>query len=144
MIAKYYEIAISLAHQTESLSGPSATVWRKELETLSREILKDRNCKTVMQFGPLGKIPGVEPAKVGDYVVTVLDVSDVDSPQSDSVWQLNKPWSQGNAEIPVQMLPGAWRQGAAVPPTTCLVFGKLVSAKLQGSLQLHVFAALPQ
>lgn len=144
MIAKYYETAKSLAQQTESLNGPSATVWRKELETLSREILKDRNCKTVMQLGPIGKIPGVQPAREGDYVVTVLDVSDVDSPQSDSDWQLNKPWTRGDARIPVLMKPGAWSQGAAVHPTTCLVFGKLVSAELQGSLQLHVFAALPQ
>jgi hypothetical protein len=144
MIAKYYEIAISLAQQTESLSGPPAKVWRKELETLSREILNDKNCKTVMQFGPLGKIPGVEPAKVGDYVVTVLDVSDVDAPQADSDWQLSKPWTRGKAQIPVLMKPGAWRQGAATPPTTCLVFGKLVAGELEESLQLHVFAALPQ
>ena len=144
MIAKYYEIAISLAQQTESLTGPPAKVWRKELETLSREILNDKNCKTVMQFGPLGKIPGVEPAKVGDYVVTVLDVSDVDAPQADSDWQLSNPWTRGKARIPVLMKPGAWRQGAATPPTTCLVFGKLVSGELEESLQLHVFAALPQ
>jgi len=144
MIAKYYETAKSLAQQSESLSGPSAKVWRKELETLSREILNDKNCKTVMQLGPLGKIPGVELAKVGDYVVTVLDVSDVDSPQADSVWQLSNPWTRGKARIPVLMKPGAWRQGAAIPPTTCLVFGKLVSAELEESLQLHVFAALPQ
>ena len=144
MIAKYYGIAISLAQQTESLSGPPAKVWRKELETLSREILNDKNCKTVMQFGPLGKIPGVEPAKVGDYVVTVLDVSDVDAPQADSDWQLSNPWTRGKARIPVVMKPGAWRQGAAIPPTTCLVFGKLVSGELEESLQLHVFAALPQ
>ena len=144
MIAKYYETAKALAQQTESLSGPSATVWRKELETLSREILKDKNCKTVMQFGPLGKIPGVESAKVGDLVVTVLDVSEGDSPKADSDWQLSKPWTLGKARIPVLMKSGAWRQGAANPPTTCLVFGKLVSVELDESLQLHVFAALPQ
>jgi hypothetical protein len=97
-----------------------------------------------MQLGPLGKLPGVESAKVGDYVVTVLDVSKVDAPQADSVWHLSNPWTRGKAQIPVLMKPGAWRQGAANPPTTCLVFGKLVSAELEGSLQLHVFAVLPQ
>jgi len=145
MIARYYENAKVLARQTESLRGPAATVWRKELESLAREILKDKNCKMVMQLGPAGKIPGVKAAIEGDYVVTVLHVSASDVPEPNGVWQLTQPWTQGNAKISVQMRPGAWRNGAAVPPTNCLVFGKLISSEPsepEAPLQLLAFAAL--
>lgn len=122
MIAAYYGSAKQLAQQTESLSGPAATVWRRELESLSREILKDKNCKTVMQLGPLGKIPGIKAATLGDYVVTVLTLDNSEQP---------KPtWLFGDKKIPVQLRPGAWKNGSATTPTDCLIFGKLVESQV--------------
>jgi hypothetical protein len=153
MIGDYYRTATKLSEQSVSLRGRSASIWRKELENIAREILKDNNSKTVMQYGPIGKLPGIAAASENDFVVTVLDIGERDEPDSNNLRTLNKPWILGEQKVTVQMLPGAWRAGSATAPTTCLVFGRLIasdssntdsSTMEQGALTLQVHAALPE
>ena len=153
MIGDYYRTAKKLSEQSASLRGRSASIWRKELENIAREILKDNNSKTVMQYGPIGKLPGVTASSENDFVVTVLDIGERDEPDANNLWTLNKPWILGEQQVFVQMLPGAWRAGSATVPTTCLVFGRLIavdssnaesSTNERGTLTLQVHAALPE
>jgi hypothetical protein len=153
MIGDYYRTAKKLSEQSASLRGRSASIWRKELENIAREILKDNNSKTVMQYGPIGKLPGIKEASENDFIVTVLNIGERDEPDSNNLWTLNKPWILGEQKVPVQMLPGAWRAGSATVPTTCLVFGRLIaidssnaeSSTLEpGTLTLQVHAALTE
>ena len=153
MIGDYYRTAKKLSEQSASLRGRSASIWRKELENIAREILKDNNSKTVMQYGPIGKLPGINASLENDFIATVLDIGERDEPDSNNLWTLNEPWILGEQKVSVQMLPGAWRQGSATVPTTCLVFGRLIaigssnaesSTVERGTLTLQVHAALPE
>ncbi|MCY2977345.1 MAG: hypothetical protein NTU79_01605 [Planctomycetota bacterium] len=153
MIGDYYRTAKKLSEQSASLRGRSASIWRKELENIAREILKDKNSKTVMQYGPIGKLPGISASLENDFLVTVLNIGERDEPDSNNLWTLNEPWLLGEQKVSVQMLPGAWRLGSATVPTTCLVFGRLIatgssnaesSTMERGTLTLQVHAALPE
>jgi hypothetical protein len=153
MIGDYYRTAKKLSEQSASLRGRSASIWRKELENIAREILKDNNSKTVMHYGPIGKLPGISAASENDFIVTVLNIGERDEPDSNNLWTLNEPWILGEQKVSVQMLPGAWRVGSATVPTTCLVFGRLIatgssnaesSTTERGTLTLQVHAALPE
>ena len=153
MIGDYYRTAKKLSEQSASLRGRSASIWRKELDNIAREILKDKNSKTVMQFGPIGKLTGINASVENDFLVTVLNIGDRDEPDSNNLWTLNEPWILGEQKVSVQMLPGAWRVGSATVPTTCLVFGRLIaggssnaesSTTERGTLTLQVHAALPE
>jgi hypothetical protein len=153
LIGDYYGTAKKLSEQSASLRGRSASIWRKELENIAREILKDNNSKTVMQYGPIGKLPGINASLENDFIVTVLTVGERDEPDSNNLWTLNEPWLLGEQKVSVQMLPGAWRLGSATVPTTCLVFAKLIaigssnaesSTVERGKLTLQVHAALPE
>ena len=153
MIGDYYRTAKKLSEQSASLRGRSASIWRKELENIAREILKDNNSKTVMQYGPIGKLPGINAPLENDFLVAVLKIGERDEPDSNNLWTLNEPWILREQKVPVQMLPGAWRVGSATVPTTCLVFGRLIaigssnaesSTTEPGTLTLQVHAALPE
>jgi len=106
-----------------------------------------------MQFGPIGKLTGINASVENDFLVTVLNIGDRDEPDSNNLWTLNEPWILGEQKVSVQMLPGAWRLGSATVPTTCLVFGRLIafgssnaesSTVERGTLTLQVHAALPE
>ena len=153
LIGDYYRTAKKLSEQSASLRGRSASIWRKELENIAREILKDNNSRTVMQYGPIGKLPGINASLENEFIVTVLTVGKRDEPDSNNLWTLNEPWILGEQKVSVQMLPGAWRLGSATVPTTCLVFGRLIafgssnaasSTVERGTLTLQVHAALPE
>jgi hypothetical protein len=106
-----------------------------------------------MQFGPIGKLPGINASLENDFLVAVLKISERDEPDSNNLWTLNEPWILGEQKVSVQMLPGAWRVGSATVPTTCLVFGRLIatgssnaesSTMERDALTLQVHAALPE
>ena len=153
LMATYYGTAKRLSEQSASLQGRSVLSWRIALEELAKEILKDKNLKTVIRYGTMGKLPGVNAPLENDFIATVLDVGERDKPDANDLWTLNEPWILGEQKVPVQMLPGAWSVGSAMKPITCLVFGRLVaidssnaksSTSERGALKLQVHAALPQ
>jgi len=153
MMAAYYSTAKKLSKQLASLRGRSVSRWRKALEDLASEILKDNNTRMVMQNGPIGKLPGINASSENDFVVTVLTIDAWDKPDPSSLWSLNEPWILGEQEVSVQMLPGAWSSGSAMEPTNCLVFGRLTaidssnaesSTIKRGTLTLQVHAAMPE
>ncbi len=153
LMATYYGTAKRLSEQSASLRGRSALSWRVALEELSKDILKDKNLKTVIRYGTMGKLPGVDAPLENDFIATVLDIGERDKPDTNDLWTLNEPWILGEQKVPVQMLPDAWRLGAAMQPTTCLVFGRLIaidssnpksSTSERGALKLQVHAALPE
>ena len=117
------------------------------------EILKDKNLKTVIRYGTMGKLPGVNAPLENDFIATVLDIGERYKPDANDLWTLNEPWILGEQRVPVQMLPGAWRLGAVTEPVSCLVFGRLIaidssnaksSTSERGALKLQVHAALPE
>ena len=127
--------------------------WRTALEELAPEIINDNNSKTVMQLGPIGKLPGINASLENDFVVTVLRIDESDQPDPSSLWWLNEPWNFGEQQVSVQMLPGAWSENTEMEPTNCLVFGRLVaidssnaesSTSERGTLTLQVHAAIPE
>jgi hypothetical protein len=153
MMAAYYGTARKLSKQLASLRGRSISRWRTALEDLATEILTDDNSKTVMQLGPIGKLPGINASSENDFVVTVVRIGELDRPDSSSLWVLNDPWILGEQQVSVQMLPGAWSTSTEMEPTNCLVFGRLVaidSSNAESStidrstLTLQVHAAMPE
>jgi len=153
LIGDYYKVAKILSEQSASLRGRSAVIWREALEKIAVEILKDSSSKTVMKYGPIGKLPGIGKSTVNEFVVTVLTIGEEDEPDWRNLWTLNEPWILGEENVPVQMLPGAWRGGTGILPTNCLIFGKLTdlgssnaesSTDKRGKLTLQVHMALPE
>ncbi len=153
LIGDYYKVAKILSEQSASLRGRSAVIFRELLEKIAVEILKDSSSKTVMKYGPIGKLPGIGPASVNDFVVTVLTIGEGDKPDSRNLWMLNEPWILGEEDVPVQMLPGAWRKSIWTVPKTYLIFGRLIesgssnselSIDNRGKLMLQVHMALPE
>ena len=114
---------------------------------MAREILADKSFKAVMQRGPNGELPGVPKANAGEYVATVIEIGDANQPNLDEAWKLSESWKFGKkgnvVDVPVEMMPSAWRAGSANLPTTCLVFGKLSQSDDSPELVLQVHAAMP-
>ena len=145
MVGEYNSSITQLSEQAAELKGRSATVWRKELETIAREILAHPNVPTVIQRGPIGKLPGVLEASNGDFIATVVKIGEGNEPAPNDSWSLDATWSTGKVEIPIEIMPGAWRAGAATLPATCLLFGRLVANDAsQPDIVLKVHAVLPQ
>jgi hypothetical protein len=115
-----------LSKQSSELTGPSASIWNKQLETISRKILAD----SVIP-GAIKKIANkarveIPASKSGDFVATVIAVSDANVPSQDDKWLLQETWESDTTAIPVEVLPGAWRPGSSALPATCLVLGRLL------------------
>ena len=145
MVGEYNSAITQLSEQAAELKGRSATIWRKELETIAREILVHPNVPTVIQRGPIGKLPGIPEASNGDFIATVVKIGEENKPTPNASWSLNETWSTGKIEIPIEIMPGAWRAGAATLPKTCLLFGKLVANEASHlDIVLKVHAVLPQ
>lgn len=145
MVGEYNSAITQLSEQAAELKGRSATIWRKELETIAREILVHPNVPTVIQRGPIGKLPGVPEASNGDFIATVVKIGEENKPTPNDSWNLMETWSTGKVEIPIEIMPGAWRVGASTLPKTCLIFGKLVANEAsQLDMVLKVHAVLPQ
>jgi chemotaxis protein histidine kinase CheA len=118
-----------LSKQSSELTGPSARTWNKQLEAISRKILAD----SVIP-GAIKKIANRERAEIpasksGDFVATVIAVSDANVPSHDDNWLLHEKWESDEAAIPIEILPGAWRPGSSALPSTCLVLGRLLPMK---------------
>lgn len=145
MVGEYNSAITQLSEQAAELKGRSATIWRKELETIAREILVHPNVPTVIQRGPIGKLPGVPDASNGDFIATVVKIGEENKPTPNDSWNLIETWSMGKVEIPIEIMPGAWRASAATLPKTCLIFGRLVANEAsQPNIVLKVHAVLPQ
>ena len=155
MVGEYFSIVRQLSEQAAELKGRSASVWRKELESISREILSHSNIPRAIQLGAMGKLPGVPTTRPDDFFATVITIGDVNEPTSNASWILQEKWSSGAGEIPIEILPGAWRAGAATLPATCLALGQLVAIEasetdsstgeaIQASVILKVHSLLPK
>ena len=155
MLGEYYSEVRQLSEQAAELKGRSASVWRKELESISREILSHSHLPQVIQLGALGKLPSVPAARPDDFIATVITIGDDNQPMPNASWILQEKWSSGTTDIPVEILPGAWRAGSIRLPTTCLVLGKLVASEasemapstgeaIQTSVVLKVHSLLPK
>jgi hypothetical protein len=146
MIAGYYTTAKQLAKQTSSLRGPAATVWRKELDGLAREVLSDKSCKTVMQIGPAGKSLNLPAVVEGEFFATLVNVLPTDEPNTTEPWALAEPWKLNQERYSVVMLPGSLKLDARQGTTTCLVFGRLAridpSSDRSSEVVLQVHAAM--
>jgi len=133
-----------LSEQAAELKGPSSTIWRKELEAIAREILAHPKIPVAIQFGPIGKLPGIPPALPGDFIATVIKIGDKNSPAQNEPWILIETWSTTISEISIEAMPGAWRDRSATLPSTCLILGKWVANETYTGTVLKAHAILPQ
>jgi len=69
----------------------------------------------------------------GDFVATVIEVGKANVPSANEKWILQEKWASDTIEIPVEVLPGAWRAGSATLPATCMVFGRLLPMEVSDS-----------
>ncbi|HUP79582.1 MAG TPA: hypothetical protein VM260_13605 [Pirellula sp.] len=133
-----------LSEQAAKLKGPSLTIWRKELEAIAREILAHPKVPVAIQFGSIGKLPGIPPALPGDFIATVIKIGDKNSPAQNKAWILKETWSTAISEISIEVMPGAWRDSSAPLPLTCLILGKLVADETYTGTVLKAHAILPE
>ena len=115
-----------LSKQASEVTGPSAHIWNKQIETISRIVLADSDIPRVM--GILGnKSSGDIKASVsGDFVATVLEIAEADSPLKNATWQVREKWRSDDGGIPIEVLPGAWPTSSSPLPATCMAFGRLL------------------
>ena len=129
MVGNYYSEMRRLSEQSAELKGRSASVWRKELESISREVLSHPHIPRALQRGAIGKLPGVPVSSLDDFIATVITIGDDNEPMPNTSWILQEKWSSGTIDIRIEILPGAWRAGSTMLPATCLVLGKLVASE---------------
>ena len=129
MVGNYYSEMRRLSEQSAELKGRSASVWRKELESISREVLSHPHIPRALQRGAIGKLPGVPVSSLDDFIATVITIGDDNEPMPNTSWILQEKWSSGTIDIRIEILPGAWRAGYTMLPATCLVLGKLVASE---------------
>ncbi len=145
LVGDYYTTIRQLSEQSSALSGRSAAVWRRELESIAKEILSHSNIPKAIQRGAIGELPGISPASMHDFVATVILLGAENKPSSNTSWFLQEQWPYCNAKLTIEVLPGAWRADAAVLPARCLVFGKLLEGEpSQTDMILQVHSLLPQ
>ena len=148
MVGDYYSEMRRLSAQSAELKGRSASVWRKELESISREILSHPFIPRAVERGAIGKLPSVPAVRPDDFIATVITIGDDNKPMPNASWILQEKWSSGTADIRMEILPGAWRAGAATLPATCLVLGKLVAIEASetdsSTAVLKVHSLLPK
>ncbi|MEQ1826551.1 MAG: hypothetical protein ABL921_11425, partial [Pirellula sp.] len=128
----YYQSIVRLSEVFASTPDANSAASRSHLERLSKELLADKNSVTLIQLGVSGGLPGVKQAGEGDYVAIVHSISDLDHPDSDRNWQLNKEWINGTQSIPVVIKAEVWQPELATPSTACLFLGKLTA--IEGTL----------
>lgn len=148
MVVEYYSEVRQLSEQAAELKGRSGNVWRKELESISKEIHSHSHIPRAIQLGALGKLPGVAAARPNDFIATVITIGDDNEPMPNASWILREKWSTDAADIRIEILPNAWRAGAATLPATCLVLGKLISIDASetdsSTVVLKVHSLLPK
>ncbi len=152
MVGEYYTAIRQLSEQSSTLSGRSAAVWRRELESLSKEILTDPNIQKAIKRGAIGELPTISSASMYDYVATVIILEAENEPSPNTSWIVHEKWPFGAAKLTIEVLPGAWRADAATLPVSCLVLGKLVDRDpsqtdpqlSQPKMILQVHSLLPQ
>ncbi|MCY2985498.1 MAG: hypothetical protein NTY15_17870 [Planctomycetota bacterium] len=116
-----------LSKQSYELTGPSARAWSKQLEAISRKILADSVIPGAMKKIANKVRAEIPVSKSGDFVATVIAVSDANAPSQDDKWLLQERWESDTVAIPIEVLPGAWRPGSSPLPATCLVLGRLLT-----------------
>ena len=148
VVREYYEAIRQLSEQSSKLSAISATVWRRELESISKEILSHPTIPTAIQRGAIGELPTIAAASIHDFIATVIKIGAENEPSPNDSWTPLEKWPSGKDEISIEILPGAWRAGGARLPARCLVFGQLVQRESSQSkltnVVLRVHAVLPQ
>ncbi len=150
-VIEYYTAIRQLSEQSSALSGRSAAVWRRELESISKEILSDPNIRTAIQRGAIGELPTIASASMQDFVATVILLGAENEPLPNASWTIHEKWAFGTAKLSIEVLPGAWRDSATLP-ARCLVLGKLVARvpsqpdlqQSQPMMILQVHSLLPQ
>ena len=143
MLQDYCASINQLSEQSSKLNGLSANVWRKELEKIAREILANTRISKAIELGAKGGLPGVPPASLDSFLVTVITLGDGNAPNPNAAWSLQERWPSDKGEIPVEVLTGAWRTGTQNLPATCLVLGQLVNNESsESSLVLRVHLIL--
>jgi len=131
MVRQYCVEIKQLSKVSAELKGPSSVVWRKEIASLSREILSHSKMPTVIQMGATGSWKGVAPTLPNDFVATVINVRNENEPNSNAAWMLQEKWRYGTVDVAIEILPGAWpagsRPAASLPISeNCLLFGRLL------------------
>jgi hypothetical protein len=148
MLGEYYSEVRQLSAQAAELKGRSASVWRKELESISREILSHSHIPRAIQLGAMGKLPSVPATRPDEFIATVITIGDDNEPMPSASWILREKWSSGAEDMRIEVLPGAWRAGAATLPVTCLVLGKLEANEASetdlSTVVLKVHSLLPK
>lgn len=115
-----------LSKQSSELTGPSSRTWSKELEAISRKILADSVIPNAMKLIANCGREEIPASVAGDFVATVIEVSDGNMPSQNDKWLLQEKWESDQAPIPIEVLPGAWLPGSSPLPATCLVLGRLL------------------
>ncbi len=115
MVGQYCSEIKRLAQSSADLKGRSAVVWKKEIATLAREILAHAKIPIVIQYGALGKWPGVAPSLPNDFVATVVPIGRNNKRNENARWTLKEKWQYGTAQIPIEVMPDAWIPDAWIP-----------------------------
>jgi len=122
-----------LSQQSSELTGPAARTWSKQLEAISRKTLFDPVIPRVMIKIANRARDEFSASISGDFVATVIEVGKANVPSANEKWILQEKWASDTIEIPVEVLPGAWRAGSATLPATCMVFGRLLPMEVSDS-----------
>lgn len=144
MVVEFNRTITRLSEQATELKGPASTIWRNELESIAREILIHPKVQKVIQLGPTGELPDIPSAAPGDFIATVIQIGDKNSPAQNAPWILKETWSTAISEVPIEVMPGAWRARLAKLPSKCLILGQLVANETSTGTVLKVHSILPQ
>lgn len=129
-----------LSRMAAELSGPAVRIWNQQLESISSKILSAPVIPRAMKLLANNARDEIPAAISGDFIATVIEVSKDNTPSPDESWRLLEKWPSDKVEIPIEILPGAWRVDSAKLPALCLVFGRLfpnedIDAKVSNSGQ---------
>ena len=115
-----------LSKQASELTGPSARMWNKQIETISRRVLADSVIPRVM--GRIGNKARdeIKASVSGDFVATVLEIAEADNPLPNATWKVRETWRSDDGGISVEVLPGAWPTSSSSLPATCMAYGRLL------------------
>lgn len=115
-----------LSKQASELSGPSARIWDKQIQAISRKVLADSVIPRVMGIIGNKAREEIKASVSGDFVATVLEIAEADSPLPNANWMVLEKWRSDDGGIPIEVLPGAWPTSSSSLPATCLAFGRLL------------------
>jgi hypothetical protein len=115
-----------LSKLASELTGPSARIWNQQLESIARKVLSAPVIPSAMKLLANNARAEIPASASGDFVATVIEVGEANMPVLNESWRLRETWPSDKIEIPIEVLPAAWRSGSATLPATCLVLGRLL------------------